>query len=213
MKTLLIILAVLGVGLVALVGVWVYVVQNVETPDYETLREDGPIELRAYPELTVAEVTKGGPRRAALSDGFSPLASYIFARERPGETIAMTAPVTQEPAEGDRWRVAFIMPAGRTLDDLPAPAREDVRLRTVPPREMAAIRFSGTPDDADLAEQEARLRAWMGEQGLKPAGAPVHAYYNDPFTPGFLRRNEVLIPVAAAAEDAAPAEDSAGAAG
>lgn len=25
---------------------------------------------------------------------------------------------------------------------------------------------------------------------------PVYAYYNDPFTPGFLRRNEVLIDLA-----------------
>ena len=210
MKTLLILLAVLGTGLVALVGAWGYVVQNVETPDHETLRQDGEFELRAYPPLTLAEVTRGGPRRAALSDGFAPLAGYIFARERPGEKIAMTAPVLQEPA-GDRWTVAFVMPAGRRVEDLPAPAREEVRLRTVPARRMAAIRFPGHPTDADLAAQEARLRDWMAAAGLEAAGAPLHAYYNDPFTPGFLRRNEVLIPVAAPSDEAAPA-GSAGAA-
>ncbi len=213
MKTLLIIFALLGLGLVVLVGVWVYVVQNVETPDHQTLKSDGPIELRAYPALTVAEVERGGPRRAALSDGFSPLAGYIFAREREGERIAMTAPVTQVPAGEGRWSVAFIMPSTFTLEDLPAPARADVRLREVPARRMAAIRFSGHPDDADLAAEEARLRDWMAAEGIEATGMPVHAYYNDPFTPGFLRRNEVLIPVAsgeattppAAGESAAPA--------
>ena len=32
---------------------------------------------------------------------------------------------------------------------------------------------------------------------LEPAGAAVYAYYNDPFTPGFLRRNEIIIPITA----------------
>jgi len=37
---------------------------------------------------------------------------------------------------------------------------------------------------------------WMRARGLVPQGPPEYAYYNDPFTPGFLRRNEVLRPVA-----------------
>jgi hypothetical protein len=46
----------------------------------------------------------------------------------------------------------------------------------------------------------------MAERGLAPAAAPVFAYYNDPFTPGPLRRNEVLIDLATgpAAETPAP---------
>jgi hypothetical protein len=35
----------------------------------------------------------------------------------------------------------------------------------------------------------------MAKQGLEPAGEAVWARYNPPFTPWFLRRNEVLIPV------------------
>ena len=33
---------------------------------------------------------------------------------------------------------------------------------------------------------------WLAGKGLTPVGAPTFAYYNDPFTPGFLRRNEIL---------------------
>jgi len=35
----------------------------------------------------------------------------------------------------------------------------------------------------------------MAERGLAAAGDAVWARYNPPFTPWFLRRNEVLIPV------------------
>ena len=51
--------------------------------------------------------------------------------------------------------------------------------------------------DAVLAEKERELRAWTREQGLTPTAAAMFAYYNDPLTPGFLRRNEVLIEVIA----------------
>jgi hypothetical protein len=35
----------------------------------------------------------------------------------------------------------------------------------------------------------------MTTQGFKPVGDPVWARYNPPFTPWFLRKNKVLIPV------------------
>jgi effector-binding domain-containing protein len=108
----------------------------------------------------------------------------------------MTAPVTQVPGEGDAWSVQFIMPEDYSLDRLPAPASGDITLHEWPARRMAAIRFGGVATDETIAEAEARLRDWMAAEGLEAAAAPVYAYYNDPLTPGFLRRNEVLIPVA-----------------
>ncbi len=173
-------------------GAWAYIRITIETPAHETLARDGAFELRAYPAMTLAETERPEPRREALRQGFGPLARYIFARERAGETIAMTAPVLQAP-EADRWRVAFVMPAGRGADALPAPATDAVRLVETPPTTRAAVRFSGAADDALLAEREAALRGWMAERGLAALGPPVHAYYDDPMTPGFLRRNEILI--------------------
>ena len=203
MKTLLIAAGGLAALVFIAIAVWVYVVQNVETPDYRVLRADGAIELRRYPPLVVAEVSRTGPRRDALSQGFGPLARYIFAREREGPKIAMTAPVTQSPAGGPQdWTVSFIMPAGSTPDDLPRPTRGEVRLAELPATTRAAIRFSGHAGDADIADNEARLRAWLAAEGIATAGPPVYAYYNDPFTPGFLRRNEVLIEIARDTADA-----------
>jgi effector-binding domain-containing protein len=215
MKTLLLIVGTVAVlGIVAM-AVFVFVVQNVETPEYVAVESDGAFEIRDYPALVVAETTRAGARREALGAGFGPLARYIFAKERAGEKIAMTAPVIQQrpeaPAERiamtapviqsptgeDAWSVRFIMPSGYSLEALPAPATSEVRLREIPAQRRAAVRFSGSTTDAALAEQEAALRAWMAARGLTAAGPAVYAYYNDPFTPGFLRRNEVLIDVKA----------------
>lgn len=188
---------------------WFVVANNVETPRYTTLVSDGDFELRDYPALVVAEVTRRGPRKLAVNSGFGALAAYIFAKDRAGDRIAMTAPVTQQATgeiamtapvtqtrqAGDDWLVHFIMPAKYRLGDLPLPGSEDVRLREIPAQRRAVVRFSGVADDTLISSNEARLRDWMKMRGLRPAGAPVYAYYNDPFTPGFLRRNEVMFEV------------------
>jgi hypothetical protein len=168
------------------------VAYSVETPPYVSVAKDGAFELRDYPAMVLAETPVTGPRRAALGAGFRPLARYIFASEREGPKIAMTAPVVQS-GEGEAWTVAFVMPAGKPLGSLPAPAGGGVTLREAPPARMAAARFSGVADDATLARQEDALRAWIAARGLRVAGPAVFAYYNDPWTPGPLRRNEVLI--------------------
>jgi hypothetical protein len=202
-----------GLAVVA-VGVWVYVVNNVEQPKYALVTQDGAIELRDYPALVVAEVTRQGDRNAAVRAGFGPLAGYIFAKNRGGESvsmtapvlqerkavdkapIAMTAPVTQTPTGSDQtWLIRFVMPSKYTLETLPKAAGDDVKLLEVPPQRRAAIRFSGVATDALIATQETTLRAWLAARNLTILGAPTYAYYNDPFTPGPLRRNEVIFDV------------------
>ncbi len=187
-----------GVAVLAAAGCAAFAARSadVEKPPYTSVTLDGDFELRDYPALTVAEVTTTGARREAVSAGFRPLAGYIFAKEREGEKIAMTAPVTQTPGAEGEWVVRFIMPSRYTLETLPRPAGSQVRLETLPARRMATVRFSGVATDELIAEQESRLVTWMTTRDLTPADTPTYAYYNDPFTPGFLRRNEVLVPVA-----------------
>jgi hypothetical protein len=203
----------IATGVVALLvvgsGGWILVVNNVEQPDYEVVRQDGPIQVRRYPALVVAEVKRMGARREAVSAGFRPLASYIFAKDRAGPAISMTAPVTQErekiamtapvtqvrAEEGasKSWNVNFIMPSEYKLEDLPRPAKKDVTLRELPASRRAAIKFSGVATDELIAEKETQLIRWVSENGFKAVGNPIYAYYNDPFTPGPLRRNEVML--------------------
>jgi len=57
------------------------------------------------------------------------------------------------------------------------------------------VQYSGTWSRQRYERNLARLREWMKAQGLAAAGDPVWARYNAPFTPWFLRRNEVLVPL------------------
>jgi SOUL heme-binding protein len=179
-------------------GAWFYVMSNVEQPKYTLVIQDGAIEIRDYPALVVAEMTRQGDRNTAVRAGFGPLAGYIFAKNRGGETVSMTAPVTQTSSGlvNQTWLVRFIMPAKYTLETLPKAAGDDVRLLKVPPTRRAAIRFSGVATDALIVRNETALKDWLSTGGMRIVGTPTYAYYNDPFIPGPLRRNEVLFDLA-----------------
>jgi effector-binding domain-containing protein len=90
------------------------------------------------------------------------------------------------------------MPSSYTKATLPEPLDPRVKLVEVPGARVAAVRYSGTWSRARYEAQENRLRDFIMQKGLSIAGEPVFARYNPPFLPWFLRRNEVLIPVAPA---------------
>ncbi|WP_086736219.1 SOUL family heme-binding protein [Erythrobacter colymbi] len=188
-----------GAGLAAVGAAAAYAqYRQTEQPDFKLVRADEDFELRDYPALVVAEVSNAGTRESASGPSFRRLAAYIFGQDRPegGEKIAMTAPVLQDETRPGQWRMRFVMPSKYTLATLP-PAPADITLTETPARRMAAIRFSGNGSGRDLALMEARLRDWMMAQRLMPAGEAEYAFYDAPMVPGPLRRNEVLIPVAA----------------
>ena len=191
----------------ALIGGAFYVLQERQTeePDYRALKTDGDFQIRDYPAMAVAETVVQGPRKAALGEGFGRIADYIFAKARDGEKIDMTVPVMQDsgdPMASDppffndelegAWRTRFVMPTGRTSDDLPEPPA-GVELVDLPARKVAVVSFPGRADDRMLAEQEDRLRGWLARNGEKSAAEPEYAFYNSPVIPGPLRRNEVWL--------------------
>ncbi|MEO7366011.1 MAG: heme-binding protein [Sphingomicrobium sp.] len=176
-------------------------------PDYRVLASDGDFEIRAYPDITVAETVVQGERKSALGRGFQLLADYIFAKSRDGEALPMTVPVLQDsgdPMASDPplfddsveggWRVRFVMPEGRTAADLPAPPSQ-IELVELPARKVGAVRFGGVANDDRLAEQEDLLRGWLARQNEPSQSEPEYAFYNSPMIPPPLRRSEVLIPL------------------
>ncbi|MBQ1500196.1 MAG: heme-binding protein [Sphingomonas sp.] len=164
---------------------------------FSTVTRDGAFSVRDYPRLLVAEAVVPGLRQAALSVGFTRLADYVFGRGRAGGRLPMTVPVLSDGDEDGRgWRTRFVMPADASIETLPDPSA-GVRLRMLPARRIAALRFTGVDSDGQLDAHEAELRAWIGDNGFRPAGPVEHAFYNSPFTPALLKRIEVLIPLAA----------------
>ena len=200
---------VLAAALLA-VGTGDHAMAETEQARYAVEASSGDFEIRRYEPLVVAEVAVPGGRDEAVNAGFRILAGYIFGGNEPGQSIPMTAPVTQvqttgsggesiamtapvtQQGDGSAWTVRFGMPAGSTMTTLPRPKDRRIALKTVPERRMAAVRFSGFRTDARLAVETERLSGFLRERGLKPAGQPTFAYYDPPWTLPFLRRNEVL---------------------
>lgn len=171
----------------------------VSEPAFSVERRDGDFELRDYPGFTVAETRIEGDFDAASRAGFRRVAGYIFGgnqKEDGGSVkIAMTAPVTVEPAGQEAWRLHFVMPEDARQTGLPKPLDPTVNLREVPRHRMAVVRFSGFTTEAAITEQTRRLRDWMAAQGFAAGGEAQVARYNDPFTFPWNRRNEIMIPV------------------
>ena len=183
-----------------------------EQPRHEVLIDEEPFQLRRYEPMLVASVTVSGDRRDAADEAFKQLASYIFATDREGDDIAMTTPVTQAARGADpmvtmagagtaagRYEVRFMMPSKWTEATLPKPTNPDIAIHEVPAREMAVVTFAGRAVDEVVREEGERLKGFVDRHGLSATGAVEYAYYDPPFTPPPLRRNEVMMEVTRAA--------------
>lgn len=155
-----------------------------ETAPFKALRSDGQFELREYPALKVAATSRKGD-----NDSFMRLFRYIDGANEKKEKVAMTTPVFMEGGE-----MRFVVPE-KNRADTPKPLSEKVAVRELPARTVATYRFSGRTSDALEKESIEKLRAWMAANKIEGSGEPLFAYYNPPWTPGPLRRNEVLIAV------------------
>ena len=165
---------------------------------YEVLEEYPDFELRHYPDHLVAETQVGGPFELAGNVAFPRLARYIGGHNRSSRKLAMTAPVVQEQDPRSRhYVVGFVMPAGVSADDLPDPLDSKVHTRRVPAETVAALRFSGRWSRRSFEKRTEQLLAAVDRAGLDVVGTPRYARYDPPWTPWFLRRNEVVVPVAA----------------
>jgi hypothetical protein len=182
--------------------------ESLENPDYTVAATYDDLEVREYAPRIQAQVTVDGAREDATNRGFRILAGYIFGGNQPGESLPMTAPVLQQKGQGeslpmtapvlqsdDGMRMAFVMPAGRSLADLPVPQDAQVSLTEVDWGEAAAIRFAGRGKPARFLKAETDLRRVLEAAGRRPTGPALRAQYNSPGAFPPLRRNEVIIPI------------------
>jgi hypothetical protein len=178
-----------------------------EEPEYKIVQKLKDIELRKYAAYTVAEVVVPGPAAEAGNQAFPILAGYIFGKNRGERKLAMTAPViqtaepvklemtapvTQTAARGG-FRVQFVLPKGVTAATAPEPLDTRVTLRDITANRVAVIRYSGFWSDANYNQHLEKLQAALHAAGLTWEGEAVYSRYNAPFTPWFLRRNEIWL--------------------
>ena len=180
------------------------IMSNVEVPAYKIVKKEQNIEIRQYPPLIIAEVKTAGSRQDSIGNGFRILADFIFGNnegekqlsmngpitQQEGIKIAMTAPVQQEKTDTE-WAISFIMPSKFSIDTIPNPINDRIKITQIPSKRYAVITFSGRSTEANLTKHTNELEIYMNGSSYSKVGNAKYAFYNPPWTLPFLRRNEV----------------------
>jgi hypothetical protein len=167
----------------------------VKEASYEVIKKVGKAEIRRYPRLVIARVDGYG------DGGFNILFGFITGNNRQKSKIEMTAPVVSEqiamtaPVLSESGSIAFVMPDGFTLETTPEPFDDRVKIVEIPQRIVAALRFSGRWSNSIFKRKSKDLLEELAKAGMKTEGHVFSMRYNGPFTPWFLRRNEVAVEV------------------
>jgi hypothetical protein len=183
--------------------------QAIEEPSYEVVQQLDGAEVRQYAAYVVAQVLVSGPAEQAGNQAFPILAGYIFGKNKGARKFDMTAPVTQaaapvkmemtapvtQAAAAGGYVVQFVLPKGVTLASAPEPIDPRVQLREVPGSRVAVIRYSGLWSQSNYDEHLGQLQAALRAAQIAWTGEPTLSRYNPPFTPWFMRRNEIWLTV------------------
>jgi predicted secreted protein len=171
----------------------------VDTIPYTVVKTAGKVEFRKYQRIVLATVY-GLSENAA----FGILFDYIAGANKSKQRISMTAPVVSSdkiamtaPVISDRGSFSFVLPKGSTIETAPEPIDSRVVLDEIPARTLAVLRFKGRTGTSTIDARKAELMTSLSKAGIQTRGDMLLMRYNSPFTPGFMRRNEVAIEIVA----------------
>ena len=166
-----------------------------EEPAHRVVRTEGKFELRDYEAFSVVST----PMKSAGGDmngGFMRLFRYISGDNERAQKVAMTIPVFVNP-DANAGAMSFVVPQKVAAVGAPKPTGAEVSLEQVEAGRFAVLRFRGSREGANPQAAGVKIAEWVAAQKLRPVGAPRFAFYDPPWTPSFLRRNEVLLRVVA----------------
>jgi hypothetical protein len=175
----------------------------VENVHYDVVKKMDTVEIRKYPKILLATV-KGMPDNEA----FSILFDYITGKNRSSRGIPMTAPVISSeygsekipmtvPVVSGRNSFSFVMPSSYSVYTIPEPVDSRMVIEEVPERQVAVITFRGRTGSRTVQKRTEELLDVLRRHNIGTRGEPFLMRYNPPFTPGFLRRNEIGVQVEA----------------
>jgi len=169
----------------------------VEKAQYSVIEKIEDIEIRKYPEMILAVVDDIDEDSA-----FGLLFNYISGDNKVQDKIKMTAPVisskkismTAPVISRDNY-MAFVLPSSYNKETTPMPRNPKVKVEFQPKKHVAVLRFSGHTSDSRVTKMTEKMFSKLKASNIKFKGAPFLMRYNSPFTPWFLRRNEVAVEV------------------
>ena len=172
-------------------------VNAIESLGFERTDQLGEVEVRIYERHLLASVDVNGSFKDAGNAAFRPLFRYISGRNADGREIAMTAPVIQRASRKDDadWTVSFVMPASLLNTGAPNPTARQVKIVEKAEQLIAALPYSGSWRTSLFEENKEKLIQRLAQSEYSVCGEVMWARHNAPFTPWFLKKNEVLIPV------------------
>jgi hypothetical protein len=164
---------------------------------YNVMKKIEDVEIRQYPEVIFAVVEDNSG-----DSGFGLLFQYISGENKTRRKIAMTAPViTSEkitmtaPVITGKNYMAFALPSSYTKETAPIPTNPSVIIETQKEKTMAVLQFSGRTNETKVQKNIQKLITTLKNHSMQMKDEPVLMRYNSPFTPGFLRRNEVAVEI------------------
>ena len=164
---------------------------------YDVIQKIEKIEIRQYPEVLFAVVEND-----MYDSGFNLLFQYISGENKTKSKIAMTAPVvTSEkirmtaPVVTRNNYMAFAIHPSYNIDTVPIPTNPSIKIEVQPKKIMAVLRFGGRSPEKRVQKNTQELITILKTHKIQIKGEPVLMRYNSPFTPGFLRRNEVAVEI------------------
>ena len=175
-------------------------------PKYSVVSKNSEYEIRAYEPYVIAETPRTSQQG---SSGFGELFRYISGSNTGQSKLAMTAPVLKSSAAAGQQlamtapvliksepagaTISFVMPPGSRLAELPRPMSSKITLREIPGHRAAVVRFSGSAGSDAVRRRTGRLLGALERDGVLILSAPTTALYNPPWTPPFMRRNEIQV--------------------
>ncbi|KAJ1461323.1 SOUL hem-binding protein [Pelagophyceae sp. CCMP2097] len=168
---------------------------DLETPAYAVVESRGRWEVRSYEGTTLCQL-EGDDAKGPMA--FRSLAGYILSSQNAeAEKMSMTTPVMMRQGAEKREAMAFVIPQQYSSKP-PTPTNAQIKVQALPPRLQAAIWFGGLASDDQVAAKRSALEGLVaadGDYAIAPGAECYVAAYNDPFTPPWKRRNEVLLDV------------------
>ncbi|QDT42576.1 SOUL heme-binding protein [Gimesia alba] len=164
-----------------------------ESAPYTVVESADSFEIRDYPDLMLV-MTDSKAQPADKDKRFMKLFRYIQGANQQEQKVSMTTPVFMDPeTQNASGKMAFVIPEKTRAAGIPEPTGADVSIQKRKGGRFAVYRFNGRLNKETTMKAEQKLRTWIKEKGLTQSGSMEAAGYDPPWTPGPLRRNEILI--------------------
>jgi hypothetical protein len=160
-----------------------------KSPTYTVRARFERVEFRDYQAIVLAQ-TPTKKEMEGRDGSFMRLFRFITKGNASAQPIPMTTPVLYR-GEGTEEAMAFVLPATMRPSEVPAPLDAQVRIETRAAGTYATLRMRGRRSksrEKALSEMKSAVERF----GWKLQGDPEFAFYDPPWIPGFLEKNELL---------------------